>query len=201
MYAELNITEKELDIIKNLVSQNQYYAGNEDLFPQICESVYRKSHLLFKSVQNYDYLESYLRKIVNSSIIEVLQHSQRVINSVQSAKSRYLSKSDEANRSDSYSAISENTGLKLKKAYEIYKIDDPCTENDVYAPERSDIERILEFLEVVNSEDVDKKYLQIFASRYIENKTTESIAYDLGLSESEVNRRLLNLAEIIEENF
>ena len=200
MYAELNITAKELDIIKNLICQNQYYAGNEDLLPQICESVYRKSHLLFKSVQNYSYLESYLKKIVNSSIIEVLQNSSRTISSRQSAKSRYLTTDDERDSSDSYSAVYDNASLKLRKAYEIYKIDDPCTENDIYSPERSYLEKILGLLEVVNSEDSDKKYLDIFEKRYIESRSSEAIANELGVSEAEINRRLLNLAEIIAEN-
>ena len=199
MYAELNITEKELDVIKNLIFQNPYYAGNEDLLPQICEAVYRKSHLLFKSVQNYEYLESYLKKVVNNCIIDILQSRTRT-GSLRLQKSKYTDRDVEKKSPSDSSSLIENTGLKFKKAYEIYKIDDPCTENDVYAPERRSMEKILELLEVVNSENSGKNYLQIFVERYIENKSSEMIAFDLGLSESEVNRRLLNLADIIEEN-
>lgn len=200
--TELNIKSQELELIKKLVSENAYYEGNEDLLPQFCEEVYQKSYLLFKSVRNYNYLVGYLRKIVNNSVISILKSNGRTKRLNFSAKTKHMTSSDDysfINREELSSCISDNSA-RQRSAYDIYKIDDPCTENDSYEPKRISMERTLELLEFVNSENLDKRYLQIFVSRYIQHKSSETIAFDFNLSESEVNQRLVELADIIGEN-
>ena len=200
--TDLNIKQQELELIKQLIGENAYYEGNEDLLPQFCEEVYQKSYLLFKSVKNYSYLIGYLRKIVNNSVVTVLKSNGRTKRLNFSSKTKHMTSQDNysfINKEEIMSMHSENS-IRQKGAYNIYKIEDPCTEHDLFEPDRISMEKTLELLEYVNSENLDKRYLQIFVSRYIQHKSSEAIAFDFNLSESEVNQRLVEVADIIREN-
>ena len=84
--------------------------------------------------------------------------------------------------------------------YDIYKLEIPIEDDEKLEPTGWELSRVLKLLECINSENFDKKYLQIFVARYIQNKSTTIIACDFNLSEVEVNQRLIDLAEIINKN-
>ena len=195
---ELNIKPDGFELIKILVENNQYYTGNEDLLPEICEEVYYKSYLLFSSVKNSSYLENYLKKIVNNALIDVLKKHSRTKSLSLSLRNKYFSSEDEITNKSGIDLYSSSKSTR--HVYDIYKVETPFDENEFFEPSEQVLQKMVQLLQFVNSDNLDKRYMEIFIARYLHNKATKDIALELNLSENEVSRRLINLAGIISDN-
>ncbi len=186
------VTEQHLDLIKKIVMSNSYYQGNEDLLSSFCNDVYSKSYLLFKSVSNYEHLYNYMQKIATNAMISVLKRNNRLKNS---SENKYMTTSH-----DDMPSASSAGQKKTQSVYDIYKINDPFPNDYEFAIDKPEMIKLLQLVQIINSENSDKKYSKIFFARYIYNKSLETIATELKLSENEINQRLLDLADIIREN-
>lgn len=64
-------TDKYYDIIKDLVKQNRKYSGLEAILDDIIDDVYSHSEIIINSINNDGVIQSYLEKVVATSIITV----------------------------------------------------------------------------------------------------------------------------------
>ena len=64
-------------LIEETISANDRYFGNEDLLEAFCSDVYKKSYLLLDSVSNVENLKTYLAKVVDTSISNILRQNGR----------------------------------------------------------------------------------------------------------------------------
>ena len=62
---------KYYSIIENLVTQHKKYPGNEAILEDIIDDVYSHSEVIINSITNESVIESYLAKVVLTSIITV----------------------------------------------------------------------------------------------------------------------------------
>ena len=191
---ERSSKEQELALIKRLVVANGYYEGNEDLLPVFCEEVYAKSYLLFKSVKNYEYLSSYLTKIVNTTVLSVLKKYSRT------QKIKMSQFVDKKNGVQFEQSSLEVPAIKGRYVYDLFKLEVPISTDEEFTPVAADMKKVVQMVQFINSENLGKNYSKIFALRYIYNESAETIAFKCGISEKEVNSRLLSLADIISEN-
>ena len=61
--------------IEQLVKSNSKFLGNEDLLEDFCAEALRCSYNILNSSINLNSIEGYLRKVVNTSILNVLKNS------------------------------------------------------------------------------------------------------------------------------
>ena len=72
------LVEEQRSLIEKIVKGNKNFRGNEDLFEDFCSEAFQKSYMIFNSSSNIQKIESYVTKVVHTSILSVLKNSGRV---------------------------------------------------------------------------------------------------------------------------
>ena len=70
--------EEQRNLIEKFVKANVKFLGNEDLFEDFCSEAFQKCYIVFNSSSSVQKIESYVKKVVNTSIIGVLKDSGRL---------------------------------------------------------------------------------------------------------------------------
>jgi len=73
----LDLANNHRKLIEDIIRTNGRYYGNEDLLEAFCSDVYKKSYLLLDSVSNIENLKTYLAKVVDTSISNILRQNGR----------------------------------------------------------------------------------------------------------------------------
>lgn len=73
----LDLANNHRRLIEETIRQNSRYYGNEDLLEAFCSDVYKKSYILLDSVSNVDNLKTYLEKVADTSISNILRQNGR----------------------------------------------------------------------------------------------------------------------------
>lgn len=77
----MELLKKQTALIEKLVRSNPKYNGNEDLLEDFCMETYQKSYFILQSIEDFNTLEIYLKKVVSSAIIDVLKRNGRIVRS------------------------------------------------------------------------------------------------------------------------
>ena len=195
---DLQINEQR-SLIEKYVRNNVKYQGNEDLFEDFCNESYQKSYIIFNSGASIQKIESYVSKVVNTSILTVLKDSGRLKrNSKGYVKSSEVSfdeakhfASDKGGSDDVYSS-------DLPKVFD-YDIEDPKSSVEDSAATKELLQKIADSVCILHSENAEKNYLKIYECRYIKGMKQKEIAEELNISQSEVSKRLIELTMFIKE--
>ncbi|MDO5304444.1 MAG: hypothetical protein Q4E87_02585, partial [bacterium] len=70
--------DEQRRLIEKFVRSNIKFNGNEDLLEDFCNEAFQKSYIVFNSSSSIQKIESYVQKVVNTSIISVLKDSGRL---------------------------------------------------------------------------------------------------------------------------
>lgn len=253
--------EEQRNLIAKFVKSNIKFQGNEDLFEDFCNEAYQKSYIIFNSAAPIRKIESYVQKVVNTSIIGVLKDSgrlKRTTNGFVKVKeipfidepikpqqeihlSHYeqpkqpiqqsveLEKYQKKEQPQSINAQSQQkvkqaeikptvfqeskptvqkvveqvkefpTSPSKEKITSEYVIDieDPRENIEEEIIKKDLLQRIADAVCVIHSDKPSKLYLQIYEARYIRGLKQKNIASILGISQSEVSKRLIELSELI----
>lgn len=74
----VELTRDKIELISRIIKGDRKYPNNEDLFDDFLNETCRRSAAIFESLENEATLETYLRKVVTTSIINVLKDSGRL---------------------------------------------------------------------------------------------------------------------------
>lgn len=180
----VEITKEYRDLIENIVKTNARFTGNEDLLEDFCSETFKRSYSIMSSVNTISNIQSYLKKVANSSILEVLRSSGRL------------------KRTAKGFVATEETIVTRNLAYRVdefgnmdYDISDPAVNTEREIIRKEDIERISEAIKIVDSNEEEKNYLKIFKMRFVENKKQREISDRLEISQGEVSKRLVELSQ------
>lgn len=188
MEVELN-TEK-LDLIKKIIVNDKKYINNEDLFDDFFNETYKRSFLILKSVKNEASLESYLKKVATTSIINVLKNSGRIMRTKEGfspIKAEPIEKTI-FTPENKYSNISIN--------YDIVDLSDGPEELTI---KKEILQKLSDTISIAHSINPAKQYLQLYELRYVKGLKQKEIAKELNLSQGEVSKRLLELVEEVKK--
>ena len=199
MFVEL--TQDKIDLIAKIIKSDRKYSNNEDLYDDFFNETCRRSFAIFDAVDNEVTLEAYLRKVVTTSILNVLKNSGRL----RRTKTGYMTTKEIPVDTVMQSVENSDDVIPVQNAN---KIDyDLCNINYSNinippSPEENAIRNeILDFvahtIERINRNEPDKKYLELFIHRYQNGMTQKQISHELGISQSEVSKRLFGLIDKI----
>lgn len=195
---ELQIDEQR-SLIEKYVRNNAKYQGNEDLFDDFCNESFRKSYIIFNSGSSIQKIESYVSKVVNTSILTVLKDSGRL-----KRNSRGYVKSSEVSLDEVKQSVTKNHSADdvyssdLPKVFD-YDIEDPKSSVEDSAATKELLQKIADLVCILHSENAEKNYLKIYECRYIKGMKQKEIAEELSISQSEVSKRLIELTMFIKE--
>lgn len=259
----MELTQDKIDLIGKIIKRDKKYPNNEDLFDDFFNETCKRSVAIFENLENESTLETYLRRVVTTSIINVLKDSGRLrrtktsyvptkevslesLGSVAYSEEPVVSTQQSAKNSDVESIMSESETqewlsgdadietLNVEElSAETYEemtpdsvldrviedaapVENVVEEEKVVAPDYSTfnvsylnvkipktpediaiqkeaLEFVADTIKHIDEQNPEECYLQIYNLRYDKGMTQSEIATELGISQSEVSKRLFGL--------
>lgn len=181
----MELTQDNIDLIERLIKSDRKYSNNEDLYEDFFNETAKRSLSIMNAIESEATLEAYLKRIVTTSIISVLKDSGRL----RRTRSGYMSTKEVAlERNDSI----DYSNVKI----------DYSSINIPHNPEEIVIQKeILKFvadtIKEIDAQKPDKDYLHIYTLRYDKGMTQKEISQEIGISQSEVSKRLYRLMGLV----
>lgn len=196
----MHIKEEYRRIIEDTVKESKYYPNNEHLLDEFCESIYQKTYLILGTKQSEIELREYLKGVAHRVIVGVLKKY---------AYDKYLPKDN------------QGVSLGIKNAFK--KAETPLIGygekySDLASDEQfSDYENVPDPLLYIKDKSISKNFLrkvvtaiydthqqmpnrlyfQIFYYKYFKQVPQTEVAKRLGITQSELSKRLIELVQII----
>lgn len=193
--------DEQRRLIEKFVRSNIKFNGNEDLLEDFCNEAFQKSYIVFNSSSSIQKIESYVQKVVNTSIISVLKDSGRLKRNSAGRYERHreLPLEEERFQLPEVEEPVQETVVYTEpssKKY-TYDIEDPKIGIEDKLIRKELLQKIADAVCVVHSDNPGKCYLEIYQARYIRGMKQREISALLNISQSEVSKRLLELSKLI----
>ena len=221
----MELLRKQTELIERLVKANPKYSGNEDLLEDFCMETYQKSYFILQSIEDFNTLEVYLKKVVASAIIDVLKINGRIIRNTNgySAVKEILLPFDQTSDSNTDNQplpiqdiptedidIDNEEGETEEKSstyqnvssgfvLDINSVKDPKESIEEQVIRKDILENITNLVIQLNKENAEEMYLKLFYLRFFARKKQREIAQELKISQGEVSKRLVQLSRVIKE--
>lgn len=196
MFVE--ITQEKIDLISKIIKNDRKFQNNEDLFDDFLNETCRRSVAIVGAIDNPATLEAYLRKVVSTSIINVLKDSGRLRRS----KTGYMTTTEVP--LESVAPVAQLTEAPTPEPLPLFDFssfspgyssvsipmdpEDNAIHNEV-------VNFIADTLERINAQEPEQRFMDIFVLRYDKCLTQREMAEELGISQSEVSKRIYDLIE------
>lgn len=185
----MEIAQEKLSLIERIIRNNSKFENNEDLYDDFFNETCKRALGIINVVSADGALEAYLKKVATTSIICVLRDSGRL----RRTRAGY-EPVNEVSLDEGISADYSNADISYKNFIVEKTPEDLVMSNDT-------IEQVAAAVLRVNMVEPEKQYLQIYKLRYDNGMTQKEIADEMGLSQSEVSKRLFRLMKKIKQSF
>lgn len=182
----MELAQEKIDLISRIIKGDRKYPNNEDLYDDFFNETCKRSVSIINAIDSEVTLEAYMRRIVNTAIVNVLKDSGRLRRTragYTTAKevTIYTPEIDYSDVSVSYSSV------KIPESPEEIVI------------QREVLEFVADSVIRIDKENPKKDYLHIYTLRYDKGMTQKEISEELGVSQSEVSKRLYQLMEKVRD--
>lgn len=188
----MELAQDKIDLIEKIIKNDKKFTNNEDLYDDFFSETCKRSLLIVKTVTSDATLEAYLRKIATTSILNVLKSSGRL----RRTKAGFMSTGEvslETLTTDTrpdYSSVSISYGsVNIQESPEDLVI------------KKEILQKVIDTVYDIDDNEPEKKYLNLYMMRYEKGMTQKEIAEELGLSQSEVSKRLFKLMGKVKQAF
>ena len=189
--------DEQRSLIEKFVRSNIKFKGNEDLLEDFCNEAFQKSYIIFNSSSSIQRIESYVQKVVNTSIVGVLKDLGRLKRtSAGYVKNKEVPLEQVKPKTMFEPIVSPYLQRDLPKEY-TYEIEDPKIGIEETIIKKDLLQRIADAVCVVHSDNPGKCYLEIYEARYIKGLKQRQIAELLNISQPEISKRLIELSKLI----
>lgn len=185
-----SLTQEKKLLIEKCIKNNRKFPNNEDLYEDFFNETYKSAVSLLTSVSSESTLEMYLKRVVTSSMINVLKNSGRLRRTSVGYKSTPVVSFDSI--VDDYSPVFADKRVVFKT------VDFEESPEDVFI-KREVLKNITNILNQIEQKEPEKQYLTLFKLRYEDCLTQVDIANELGISQSEVSKKLFRLMSKVKE--
>lgn len=196
----MEITQEKIDLIAKLIKNDPKFSSHEDLFEDFLNETCQRSVAIINAIDNEATMEAYLRKVVTTSIISVLKNSGRL----RRTKSGYVSATEVPidavapveDVCEAPSSVRSIDYSNFEVGYNSVKVPVNPEDNAIH-------NEIIDFVSVtiyeINEKYPSEKYMDIFNMRYDKGMTQREIANQLGISQSEVSKRIYGLLDKVKD--
>lgn len=184
----MELTQDNINLIGQIVKNDRKYSGNEDLYDDFLNEACKRSASIFSAIDNEATLETYLRRVVTTSIVNVLKDSGRL----RRTKTGYMSTKEVVTEVPIVEVPAKTDYSTYVVSYDNIVV--PESPEDV-AIKNEILDFVAETIIKIDSEEPEEQYMQIYKMRYNDGMTQKEIAQELDLSQSEISKRLYGLIE------
>ena len=188
----MELEQDKIDLIKKIILSDKKYSDNEDLFEDFFNETYKRSFLIINTVKNEVSLQTYLKKIATTSIINVLKDAGRVRRTREGFVATEEKFIEEA-------ALLPNT--KYSNVHINYDVVDLSDGPEEVVIKKETLQTLIDAVAIAHTNNPAKQYMQLYQLRYVKGLKQKQIAHELNLSQSEVSKRLLELVEEVKKAF
>lgn len=185
----LELSQKHLELIKNIIKSDKKYQGNEDLYDDFFNETCNRSLSIIETMGDSDALEAYLKKIASTAIVVVLKNMDRV----RRTHNAYVN-NDKIVKNDNTDKTSEIQPFEVN--YNFINFD---TTPEKIAEQKDLLQSVYDSIIITHSQHIEKQYLELYELRYIEGKKQSEIAQALNISQSQVSKRLFELMQSVKK--
>jgi len=183
----VELTQNKIDLISKLIKNDRKYINNEDLFDDFFNETCKRSVSILNTIDSESTLEAYLKRVVTTSIVNVLKDSGRL----RRTRAGYMSTKevvfDNTNNVDYSHIVVNYSGIKI-----------PDTPEEIVI-QKEILEFVAKTVRKLDNEEPEKNYLHIYTLRYDKGMTQKEISEELGISQSEISKRLYKLMEKVKD--
>lgn len=183
----MELTQDKIDLISKVIKNDRKYPNNEDLYDDFFNETCKRSVSILDAIENESTLETYLKRVATTSIVNVLKDSGRL----RHTRSGYMS-----NEEVSFDSKSDIDYSNVKIDYTSVKI--PQSPEEIVL-QKEVLVYVADTIKKIDIDEPDKDYLQIYSLRYDKGMTQKEIADEIGISQSEVSKRLYQLMNKVKE--
>ena len=188
----MELAQDKLDLIEKIIRNDRKFVNNEDLYDDFFNETCKRSFLIVNTVTSNETLEAYLRKIVTTSILNVLKSEGRL----RRTRSGYMSTNEVPLESSVTETVPDYS--KVQISYGPVEIQE--TPEDIVI-KKDILQKIVDSVNKIDEEDPQKDYYKLYYLRYEKGMTQNEIAGELNLSQSEVSKRLFRLLDKVKQAF
>ena len=189
----MELSEKHLDLIKDIIKSDKKFQNNEDLFDDFFNETCKRALSIVETMDDDDIVEAYLRKVVSTSIVVVLKSMGRVRRTHQN----YVNNDKEVSQPITTETFTMSGVEPFIVNYEFINIK---MNPEEIAVEKELLQKVYDSVVIAHSQNVEKQYLQLYELRYVEGKKQAEIARDMNISQSQVSKRLFELMDIVKKS-
>lgn len=179
----MELTQDKIDLISRIIKSDRKFSNNEDLYDDFFSETCKRSMGIMNTIESEITLESYLKRIVTTSIVNVLKDSGRL----RRTKSGYMSTKEIV--TDTKETV-DYSGVTISYA----SVNVPVNPEEIVI-QKEILRFVAETIKNIDSENPEQQYLELYRLRYDKGMTQKEISEELGLSQSEVSKRLFSLMD------
>lgn len=188
----VDLAQDKIDLIERIIKDNRKYTNNEDLFEDFLNEACQHSYSIVEAISSEATLEVYLKKVVTTAMLNVLRNSGRL----RRTRQGYVSTGEVPVDYSAEEHVNDYSNVKIVYHVPVSKEtpEDISMKNEI-------LQKVIDYVYAIHNSDKDKKYLDIYKLRYENGMTQKEIANELGLSQSEVSKRLFKLMDRVKMAF
>lgn len=182
----MELAQEKIDLISKIIKGDRKYPNNEDLYDDFFNETCKRSVSIINAIDSEVTLEAYMRRIVNTAIVSVLKDSGRL----RRTRAGYMSSKEvtvETPEIDFSDVSVSYSSIKIPESPEEIVI------------QKEVLEFVADSVIRIDKENPKKDYLHIYTLRYDKGMTQKEISEELGVSQSEVSKRLYQLMEKVRD--
>lgn len=182
----MELAQEKIDLISRIIKGDRKYPNNEDLYEDFFNETCKRSVSIINAIDSEVTLEAYMRRIVNTAIVSVLKDSGRL----RRTRAGYMSTKEvpvEPPEMDFSDVSVSYSSIKIPESPEEIVI------------QKEVLEFVADSVIRIDKENPKKDYLHIYTLRYDKGMTQKEISEELGVSQSEVSKRLYQLMEKVRD--
>ena len=185
----MELAQKHLALIKQIIQSDKKYKNNEDLFDDFYSETCKRALSVTSTLEDSDdvLLESYLRKVASTAIVVVLKNMDRI----RRTNKGYVN-NEQVNKA---SVKIENNEFNIFDAN--YNFINITTNPEEIVLDKEQLQSVYDAVVVAHTQNIEKQYLQLYELRYVKGYKQSKIAKEMNISQSQVSKRLFDFVKIV----
>ena len=187
----MELAQKHLALIKQIIQTDKKYQNNEDLFDDFYSETCKRALSIVDTLEDSDdsLVESYLKKVASTAIVVVLKSMGRIRRTNKGYVNNEMIK-------DIPLEIENNEFNVFDANYNFINIKSNPEE---IALDKEQLQSVYDAIIVAHSQNIEKQFLQLYELRYVNGYKQSEIAKEMNISQPQVSKRLFELIDIIKK--